>query len=197
MKRELVLMLAAILTLAGLGGASWQQTRIDGQAAELAQRDREIAALEGEAARLREALRPPPYCLPVEPAAISSAVGYRTDPMGGGTESLHKGVDLVGPPGAPVRAVRDGTVAEHWLVPGVHGGKRYYGHPVFGGMVVLDHGEGLYSIYGHLGASFVHEGDRVPMGAIIGEIGSTGISTGPHLHLELVVDPLRYLEGER
>ena len=116
------------------------------------------------------------------------------DPMGGGTEALHKGVDLAGPVGMPVRAVLAGVVVDHWLVPGWHWGKEYHGHPIMGGYIVIDHGEGLFSCYGHLSATFVHEDNWIEAGQVIGEVGNTGISTGPHLHFELVVDPLRYLE---
>ena len=127
-------------------------------------------------------------------AAGEAAFNDVATPACGSCHSLEPGVDLVGPIGAPVRAVLAGTVAEHWLVPGWHWGKRYHGHPVYGAMIVLDHGEGLFSIYGHLSATFVHEGDWIEAGQVIGELGNTGISTGPHLHLEIVVDPLRYLE---
>ena len=118
------------------------------------------------------------------------------DPMGGGTEGLHKGIDLAGPVGTPVRAALAGVVADHWLVPGWHYGKEYKGDPIFGGLIVIDHGDGLFSLYGHLSATFVHEDDYIEAGQVIGELGNTGISTGPHLHFKLVVDPLRYLEGQ-
>jgi len=179
-----------LLLLTALGGTMQQQTIIGRQQAEVAEQDRLVAELYWT----RIAAMPHPYSPPLPQLWISSGTGYRMDPMGGAEESLHKGVDLVGPVGMPVTAVLAGVVAEHWLVPGWHYGKEYYGHPTFGGMIVLDHGEGLYSIYGHLSETEVHEGDYVKMGQKIGELGNTGISTGPHLHLELVVDPLRYLE---
>jgi len=119
------------------------------------------------------------------------------DPMGGGTEGLHKGVDLVGPVGAPIVAALAGTVVEHWLTPGEHWGKMYYGHPVFGCLIVIDHGDGLFTLYGHLYESYVHEGWYVEAGQVIGELGNTGISTGPHLHFEVVVNGLRYLAERR
>lgn len=156
---------------------------------------KELDRLAAEAYWIRLASLPRPHSPPLPELWISSGTGYRVDPMGGATESLHKGVDLVGPIGSPVTAVLAGVVAEHWLVPGWHYGKLYHGDPIFGGKIVLDHGEGLYSIYGHLSKTEVHEGDYVEMGQKIGELGDTGIATGPHLHFELVVDPLRYLEG--
>jgi len=197
MNRDIWLMILALVVVAALAGASWQEGRIGDREAEVVQREEEVAALEAQVAELTEELRPPPYCPPLEPAWVSSGVGYRMDPMGGDTESLHKGVDLVGPVGAPVRAVLSGTVAEHWLVPGIHGGKLYRGHPVFGAYIVLDHGGGLFSCYGHLSATYVHEGWQVETGQVIGALGDTGIATGVHLHFEVVVDPLRYLEQSR
>ena len=195
MNRDTWLIVLALVVLVALGGACWQQTRIDAQMAAASARDREVAALEAQVAELTEQLRPPPYVPPLEELWISSGCGYRMNPMGGDTESLHKGVDLAGAVGTPVRAVRAGTVAEHWLVPGVHGGKLYRGHPVFGGYIVLDHGGGLFSCYGHLSETYVHEGWIVEAGQVIGALGETGIATGPHLHFELVVEPLGYLEG--
>lgn len=126
----------------------------------------------------------------LEQAWVSSGTGYRMDPMGGGTEGLHKGLDLVGAVGAPVMAVLAGVVVEHWPPPDGY----YRGHPVFGGLVVIDHGEGLFALYGHLSATTVHEGWQVEAGQVIGGLGDTGITTGPHLHFEVVVDPLQYLE---
>lgn len=138
-----------------------------------------------------------PYVHPLKHIVVSSGVGYRMDPMGGTTEALHKGVDLSAPIGTPVYAALSGTVVEHWLAPGMHGGKQYYGNPVYGGYIVIDHGDWL-SIYGHLSATewqdVVHKGYYVEAGQKIGEVGTTGITTGPHLHFEIVVDPLRYLE---
>ena len=196
MKINTFMMIAALLLIAGLGGMAGFNTTICRQQAELAEDQIERDQLAAEVYWTRLSLRAPPYSLPLEQAWISSGTGYRMDPMGGGTEELHKGVDLAGPIGIPVRSVLAGRVAEHWLVPGWHWGKEYHGDPFLGGKIVLDHGDGLYSIYGHLSATFVHEDDYVEMGQIIGELGNTGISTGSHLHFELVVDPLRYLEGK-
>ena len=165
-------------------------TTIGQQREELAEQVRDIAVLEEQVAMLQEERRPPPYHPPLEAACVSSGCGYRMDPMGGGTEGLHKGVDLVGAIGAPVKAVLAGVVVEHW--PPADG--YYRGHPVFGGLVIIDHGEGLFTLYGHLSESYVHEGWQVEVGQVIGRLGDTGIATGPHLHFEVIVDPLRYLE---
>jgi len=197
-KMEMLVLMIAIISIAVLGSAMAYNTA-------MGQRDAIEAALQdiiimrdAEIVRLQEELvqemTPRSYSLPLEQLWVSSGTGYRVDPMGGATEALHKGVDLVGRVGEPIRAVLAGIVTEHWLVPGWHYGKEYFGHPVFGATIVIDHGDGLYSIYGHLSATFIHEGDWIEMGQVIGELGNTGISTGPHLHLEIVVNPLRYLE---
>lgn len=153
----------------------------------IVEQELEISRLEAQL----EAAKPPPFVHPLAGAWISSGVGYRMDPMGGGTESLHKGDDMVMPIGTPVRAALAGVVVEHWPAPDGY----YRGHPVFGGLVVIDHGDGLFSIYGHLSSTCVHEGWRIGAGEVIGQLGDTGIATGPHLHFELVVDPIAYLEG--
>lgn len=130
------------------------------------------------------------FAYPLQPPmasyTISSGVGYRVKPMGGGEEALHRGVDLVGPPDCAILAAASGVVVEHWPAPG----GKWKGHPVYGGYVVLDHGGGIYTAYGHLGKTFVHTGDRVASGQIIGRQGATGQATGQHLHWELIVSPL-------
>jgi murein DD-endopeptidase MepM/ murein hydrolase activator NlpD len=156
----------------------------------LAASDQRERALEAQIADLKEHPRTPPHHPPLEQAWISSGNGYRMDPMGGDTEGLHKGVDLVGPVGSPVIAVLTGTVVEHWPSPDSY----WRGHPIYGGLVVIDHGEGLFTLYGHLSETCVHEGYQVEAGQVIGKLGDTGVTTGPHLHFEVVVDPLRYLE---
>ena len=60
-------------------------------------------------------------------------------------------------------------------------------------MIVIDHGE-FFTVYGHLSATYVHEEDEVEAGQVIVLVGDTGLSTGPHLHFELVINPLKYLK---
>ena len=194
MKTETFLIVAMILVLAGITGMAAFNTHIGYQEEQIANQQAEIDQAEAWRYWTEIAAQPPPYQQPLEQLWISSGTGYRMDPMGGGTESLHKGKDFAGVTGTPVKAVLDGVVAEHWLVPGWHYGKEYHGHPIMGGYIVIDHGDGLFSLYGHLSATFVHEDNWIEAGQVIGEVGNTGISTGPHLHFELVVDPLRYLE---
>ena len=194
MKRENVIILATVLVLLGLMGMGALNTNIGQQEDQIAEQQVEIDRLEAWRYWTQIAALPAPYQQPLDQLWVSSGCGYRMDPMGGATESLHKGKDFAGAIGTPVKAVLAGIVAEHWLVPGWHYGKEYHGHPIMGGYIVIDHGEGLFTLYGHLSATFIHEGDFIEMGQVIGELGNTGISTGPHLHLEIVVDPLRYLE---
>lgn len=127
-----------------------------------------------------------PLQAPMAQYTTSSGVGYRVKPMGGGEEALHRGVDLVGPAGCAILAAAPGVVVEHWPTPG----GKWQGHPVFGGYIVLDHGGGIFTCYGHMSRTFVHTGQRVTAGEIIGRQGATGQATGAHLHWELVVSPL-------
>jgi len=120
-------------------------------------------------------------------ALVSSPFGYRIDPFLGKPE-LHPGVDLVQDFGSAVRATAGGRVTH----AGPMGG--------YGDMVEIDHGNGLVTRYGHLSEILVSEGDEVAPGAPIGRLGSTGRSTGPHLHYEVrvdgePVDPERFLEA--
>ena len=124
---------------------------------------------------------------------ISSHFGYRTDPMGGNSESqLHKGIDLVGPHHAPVKAAADGVVVEHWPAPNGF----YKGHPIYGGLVVINHQDGTHTLYAHLSSTYVSEGDRVKAGRTIGRQGNSGKSTGEHLHFEIVIDPLTVMHPD-
>lgn len=200
METEHVALTVALLVVLSLGGMMALNSAIIDREAALAlswaERDQAVAA----AYWLRIAAQPPAYQVPVD-GPISSATGYRTDPMGGTTESLHQGIDLVGEIGTPVKAALSGRVAEHWPPPGTpipgKSGQFYRGHDIYGGYVVLDHGDGLLSKYGHLHETKVHTGDYIEEGDIIGTIGNTGISTGPHLHWEIVINPLRYFEERR
>lgn len=103
---------------------------------------------------------------------------------------MHRGVDFAAPTGTPVRAARKGEV--------VHVGKDGTGPGrTYGNYVVLHHGDGLYTLYAHLHRTFAKKGSRVKSKQKIGEVGSTGRSTGPHLHFEVIegieeVDPASY-----
>lgn len=89
---------------------------------------------------------------------------------------LHTGVDIAAPSGVPVKAANDGTV----VVAGYNAG--------YGNYVILDHGGGYATLYGHASSLGVKTGDRVRRGQTIMYVGSTGFSTGPHLHFEIMID---------
>jgi len=104
----------------------------------------------------------------------SSIFGRPRSYNGGPATSYHKGVDIAAPKGAPVRATAGGRV--------VLAGTVEEGFAVHGNTVILDHGEGLTSVYLHLDSVSVAEGARVEKGDLVGRVGHTGISTAPHLH---------------
>lgn len=135
-----------------------------------------------------------PLSPPMRQFVVTSGVGYRLNPMGGGEEALHRGVDLVGPAGCAILAAASGTVVEHWPAPGTPHPKGgvFRGHPTFGSFIVLDHGNGVFSLYGHMSKTFVHTGDKIAAGQIIGRQGRTGDATGEHLHFEIVVNPMLF-----
>lgn len=124
---------------------------------------------------------------------ISSSVGNRkviVEGLGGEDGDFHRGIDIVAPEGSSIIASKGGIVYLHYPPP-----TRYYkGHPVFGGLVVLYHGNGVYTNYGHLSKSFVRIGQFVAQGEEIGIIGNTGISTGTHLHFEIIYNPITLIK---
>jgi murein DD-endopeptidase MepM/ murein hydrolase activator NlpD len=118
-------------------------------------------------------------------APISSRFGLRGDPFTG-RPSRHDGVDFAAPSGTPIVAAATGTVL------------RSQRHPAYGLIVDIDHGNGYRTRYAHASALLVRPGERVARGAPIATVGSTGRSTGPHLHFEVmhrgaVRDPEPYL----
>lgn len=120
---------------------------------------------------------------------ISSAFGGRPDPMSG-SRQFHTGMDIAAPTGAKVAAPADGTVV-------FAGAQQGYGYTV-----LVSHRYGLVTRYAHLSSFSVRPGVSVRKGDVLGYIGSTGRSTGPHLHYEIQVhntpvNPLRFLMGKR
>jgi murein DD-endopeptidase MepM/ murein hydrolase activator NlpD len=111
------------------------------------------------------------FIMPVR-GPMTSRFGFRVHPLFG-RRHFHAGVDFAAPMGTPVRAAYDGTV----LITGWYGG--------YGKVVVIDHGGGMSTLYGHLSAVLARTGQRVAAGDVIGRVGSTGYSTGPHLHYEV------------
>jgi murein DD-endopeptidase MepM/ murein hydrolase activator NlpD len=116
---------------------------------------------------------------------ISSAFGRRLDPFTGLLEN-HQGIDYPAKMGAPILATAGGTITQ----AGYNGG--------YGNLVEIDHGQGYTSKYGHASQILVRVGQQVQKGQVIALVGSTGYSTGPHLHFEMsqhgqAFNPLSYL----
>jgi murein DD-endopeptidase MepM/ murein hydrolase activator NlpD len=116
-----------------------------------------------------------PSSKPVQIATYTSGYGVRSDPFRGAA-AMHAGIDLAAPIGTPIYATADGVVDRaEWS-----GG--------YGNLVEIDHGKGLQTRFGHLSRILVHPGDRVVRGQEIALMGSTGRSTGSHLHYEVRID---------
>jgi murein DD-endopeptidase MepM/ murein hydrolase activator NlpD len=117
---------------------------------------------------------------------LRSGVGIRSNPFGGSQLETHKGQDISAPMGTPVKAAADGSVV-------IAGWQRGYGWVVY-----IDHGNGISTRYGHLSRIDVMVGQMLKQGEQLGLVGSTGRSTGPHLHYEVRINgqptsPLQYL----
>jgi murein DD-endopeptidase MepM/ murein hydrolase activator NlpD len=115
------------------------------------------------------------FIWPVEPVVVTSPYGIRRSYNGGPVSSFHGGIDLAADEGAPVAAANSGRVA--WVGTG----------PDYGNTVLIDHGDGVFSGYSHLSAIAVQAGQMVNQGDLVGNVGSTGMATGSHLHWEIDV----------
>jgi len=113
-----------------------------------------------------------PTMLPVAAPFNSSTFGKRADPFTG-QMAMHEGIDFLADQGSPIQAAAGGVVVFAGF------------HPQYGYMVDVDHGNDLVTRYAHCSKLYVKDGDVVPRGRKIGEVGSTGRSTGPHLHFEV------------
>jgi len=120
-----------------------------------------------------EKLHASPFLRPA-PGRTTSLFGLKRSYNGGPVESYHKGIDISAPQGTPVKSTAKGKV--------VLTGTVKEGFQVHGNTVIIDHGQGLTSIYMHLSAITVRDGESVEAGEMIGRVGHTGISTAPHLH---------------
>ena len=117
---------------------------------------------------------------------ISSPFGYRSDPFRPGRREFHNGIDLVGPRGAKIKASSDAMVVSASY------------NSLFGNYVILQHSKGIKTLYGHMSKILVHKGQKIMQGQAVGRIGTTGRSTGPHVHFTIfvggkAVNPLDYL----
>jgi murein DD-endopeptidase MepM/ murein hydrolase activator NlpD len=119
-----------------------------------------------------------PTIQPVNVTYSASGFGWRFDPFTG-KSAFHEGIDFPAPTGTPIIAAAGGvvTAAEY--------------HPQFGNMIEIDHGNEIVTRYAHASKLLVNVGDIVQRGQHVADIGSTGRSTGPHLHFEVLVRGMR------
>jgi murein DD-endopeptidase MepM/ murein hydrolase activator NlpD len=135
----------------------------------------------------QEAMKRVPLGKPVWTYWLTSPFGKRSDPFN--TKSaVHKGVDLAAAKGNKIKTMAEGKVSEAKVMTG------------YGNVIEIDHGNGFKTKYAHLNKMYVKQGDRVLQGQAIGEVGSTGRSTGPHLHYEVIyegvnVDPMAFIRA--
>ncbi len=117
---------------------------------------------------------------------VTSGFGERMNPMGSGSE-FHPGLDIAADEGAPIAAASAGRV----ISAGPDAG--------YGNLIIVDHGNGVTTRYGHCAQIYARVGEMVAAGQSIGAVGSTGRSTGPHVHFEVrvgdePVDPMQFLQ---
>jgi len=159
---------------------------------EIAQKQKELQAAQYKEELAKMALQgknPPSDSKWIEPVSgytITSPFGYRKAPTKGAS-TYHQGIDMACPSGTPIYASRGGTITKASYQAG---GAGYY--------VSINHGDGFASIYMHMTRYVVSAGQTVTQGQLIGYVGSTGISTGPHLHFGIsyggtYVNPMAYL----
>lgn len=130
-----------------------------------------------------------PNSNPINAAFNSSSYGWRIDPFNG-NKAFHEGLDFTANTGTPIRAAADGIVSS-----AEQGG-------AYGKLVKIEHGGGLETRYAHASKLLVKAGERVVKGQVVAEVGSTGRSTGPHLHYEIrlngaALDPRKYLNNKQ
>lgn len=182
------------LTSANVGGPLVEarpMTELDLQAAitklvsAVGNRDEYMSAVEADVLQnsvLKDML---PNNKPISAAYRSSSYGWRIDPFRG-NRAFHEGLDFTAKSGTPIRAAADGIVTTAGRVS------------AYGNLVKLNHGAGLETRYAHASKLLVKKGERVVKGQVIALVGSTGRSTGPHLHYEIrlnghALDPRKYL----
>jgi len=151
----------------------------------LALEEKELEELIARVNSQKDYFRSIPNQWPVE-GEITSPYGWRSSPFGGGGQYFHDGIDIANDPGAEVVSAGDGVV----IFAGWQG--------VYGKTVIIDHGTGYVTKYGHNSALLVGKGDQVKKGEPIAYLGNTGRSTGPHLHFSIFKwnepqDPMLYL----
>lgn len=170
----------------GTGGPLLHQASYDGTASSFETHVEELDTALTVLDKVKAEVDSYPLASPAPGKQTTSGFGYRSDPFLG-TRAMHSGIDFRGAVGEPIRATAAGTVVR----AGWNGG--------YGRMVEIDHGNGFTTRYAHMSDISVAEGAKVEVGATVGLIGSSGRSTGPHLHYEVrkdgnAVDPLKFLK---
>lgn len=169
--------------------ASWQSLEKTGVPALAAVADARDMAASGQSKSIAGSSSVSiPSRMPVAGVRLTSNYGMRTHPVLGGRRA-HKGVDLAGPVGTPIHATADGVVSKaEWFSS-------------YGLYVAIEHGARIQTRYGHMSRLNVAAGQRVRKGDVIGFMGSTGRSTGSHLHYEVriagtAVNPIPYMQAD-
>jgi murein DD-endopeptidase MepM/ murein hydrolase activator NlpD len=161
-------------------------TMLDSLSNGLDNRGDSLAFIETEMLYRAAGTRLVPSYEPLPDGSMGSRYGYRTDPFTG-RATMHEGIDFNAPVGTPILAAGGGTVVFAEM------------HPSYGNQIDIDHGDGVLTRYAHASLLLVKQGDIVKQGQKIAEVGSTGRSTGAHLHFEVrnngeSKDPLAFLQ---
>ncbi len=182
----------------GQGGPMVQERSLDAEelqqqiaelSAQLEQRNDRLGVLEAMLLQQNLKKNTIPSSAPVNVGYNSSSFGWRVDPFTGHM-AMHEGLDFMAEAGTPIYAAADGIVAQAESTPD------------YGNIVKVDHGSGLETRYAHALRLLVRAGERVQKGQLIAEVGSTGRSTGAHLHFEVrlngvPLDPRKYLQSSK
>jgi murein DD-endopeptidase MepM/ murein hydrolase activator NlpD len=157
--------------------------------AQIRDRARQLRVLEDLLVVSRQQKESQPQGRPVKTGFVSSLFGHRRDPISG-RRTIHEGIDFAAHTGTDIYSVGSGIV----IMSGMLG--------AYGRVVEINHGNGYVTRYAHASASLVKVGERVTKGQVIAKVGTTGRSTGPHLHFEVfyngrVVNPQRYIQAAR
>ena len=155
---------------------------------QIEQRSDQLSVLEGLLVTNAADKKFLPTLMPIEDGWFSSNFGWRVDPFSG-EKSFHEGIDFPAESGTSILASASGKVVTAEV------------HPQYGRLLEIDHGNGLISRYAHTSALLVREGDLVVRGQPVATVGSTGRSTGPHLHFEVRLNgvpqnPARFLQTD-
>jgi murein DD-endopeptidase MepM/ murein hydrolase activator NlpD len=168
-------------------GVDELRQHLDAVAKQMEWHTEHLGMIEGSMVESRAKARQLPTSLPITTTWNASGFGWRIDPITG-QAAVHEGIDFIAESGTPIQAAAAGVVAFAGY------------HPTYGQLVEIDHGGGLLTRYAHASKLFVKQGEFVKRGAVIAKVGSTGRSTGSHLHFEVrqngkALNPTPFLRG--